>query len=74
MRCAICKHGSTSDGRTTVVLEKNDTILVFQGVPAKICDNCGEEYFSAETNRRLLQLGGDAVKRGVALELLKYAA
>ena len=35
---------------------------------------CGEEYLSAETNRRLLHLAKDAKQRGVALELVKYAA
>jgi YgiT-type zinc finger domain-containing protein len=74
MRCAICKNGSTVDGRTTIVLDKDDIVLVFQEVPAKICDNCGEEYLSAETNRRLLHLAKDAKQRGVALELVKFAA
>ncbi|MCX6579375.1 MAG: hypothetical protein NT166_04265 [Candidatus Aminicenantes bacterium] len=39
-----------------------------------MCDNCGEEYLSAKTNKELLKLANDAIKRGISLELLKYAA
>jgi YgiT-type zinc finger domain-containing protein len=74
MKCAICKNGNTEPGVLTVVLEKNKTTLVFKDVPAEICENCGEEYVSAETNKHLLKLADDAVNRGVDLEMLNYAA
>jgi YgiT-type zinc finger domain-containing protein len=74
MRCAICRNGNTVDGRVTIVLDKEQTILVFKEVPAQVCDNCGEEYLSAKTNKELLELANDAIKRGISLELLKYAA
>ncbi|MFZ5517813.1 MAG: type II toxin-antitoxin system MqsA family antitoxin [Candidatus Zhuqueibacterota bacterium] len=74
MKCAICKNGYTSKGRITVVLDNDQTTLVFKNVPAEICDNCGEEYVSSETNRKLLQLAREASDRGVSLELLSYAA
>ncbi|MDQ1350237.1 MAG: hypothetical protein QG657_538 [Acidobacteriota bacterium] len=74
MKCAICRNGHTVDGRVTIVLDKEQTILVFKDVPAQVCDNCGEEYLSAKTNKELLKLANDAIKRGISLELLKYAA
>jgi YgiT-type zinc finger domain-containing protein len=74
MKCAICRNGHTVDGRVTIVLDKEQTILVFKDVPAQVCDNCGEEYLSAKTNNELLKLANDAIKRGISLELLKYAA
>ncbi len=74
MKCAICKNGLTKDGHITVTLENEETTLVFRDVPAQICDNCGEEYVSDETNARLLTLAQDASHRGVSLELLKFAA
>jgi YgiT-type zinc finger domain-containing protein len=74
MKCAICRNGNTEPGRITVVLDRDQTTLVFKDVPAQVCDNCWEEYLSAETNKKLLQLANDAIKRGVSLELLKYAA
>ncbi len=47
MKCAICRHGITTDGYTTIVLERDQTTVVFKKVPAQICGNCGEEYVSA---------------------------
>jgi YgiT-type zinc finger domain-containing protein len=74
MKCAICKNGKTHSGKITMVLEKNDATLVFKSVPAEICENCGEEYLSSITNKKLLEKANEAVKRGVDLEMLKYAA
>jgi YgiT-type zinc finger domain len=74
MKCAICKNGATEPGVITVVLEKNKSTLVFKDVPAEICENCGEEYVSSQTNNNLLKMAKEAVARGVDLEMLKYAA
>ncbi len=74
MKCAICKHGTTATGFTTVVLEKDDTTLVFKQVPAEICINCGEEYISSAINATLLSVAGREVNKGVTLEVLRYAA
>ena len=44
MKCVICKKGETRVGKATVTLDKDGTTLVFKGVPARVCTNCGEEY------------------------------
>ena len=62
------------EGHITVVLERDQATLVFKNVPAMICENCGEEYLSADTNRLLLQKAQEAVDRGVDLELMRFAA
>jgi YgiT-type zinc finger domain-containing protein len=74
MKCAICRNGTTLDGHVTIVLERDQTTLVFKHVPAKICDNCGEEYISAEVNRVLFRRAREEIRRGVVLEMLNYAA
>ena len=74
MKCAICRNGYTREGHATVVLERDETTLVFKEVPACICDNCGEEYLSSETNRSLLERAKEALNRNVFLEMLRYAA
>ena len=74
MKCAICKNGETVAGEITVVLERNGTTLIFKSVPAEICDNCGEEYVSADVNKALLRSANEAAKKGVDLEMLKFAA
>nr|VFK53010.1 MAG: YgiT-type zinc finger domain-containing protein [Candidatus Kentron sp. TUN] len=74
MKCAICQNGNTEEGFTTVVLERDGTTLVFKQVPAEVCDNCGEEYVSSSVNRALLQRAREELHRGVALEMLDFAA
>jgi len=74
MKCAICRNGSTVRGHITVVLERDKSTIVFKNVPARICENCGEEYLSEETNRELLRKAQEAADRGVDLELLRFAA
>ena len=44
MKCVICKHGETREGKISVTLERNGMTLVFKDVPARICSNCGGEY------------------------------
>ena len=72
MKCAICRHGHTESGFTTVTLERNQTTLVFKQVPADICANCGEVYLSLEINRSLLKQAEQELKRGVFLEMVNY--
>ncbi len=74
MKCAICRNGNTENGFATVVLERDNTTLVIKKVPAKICNNCGEEYITSEINRKLLSYARDKVGHGVTLELLEFAA
>jgi YgiT-type zinc finger domain-containing protein len=74
MRCAICKNGETVEKKVTIVLERSGATLIFKDVPADVCENCGEEYLSSETNRELLQKAERAMEKGVDLELLRFAA
>jgi YgiT-type zinc finger domain-containing protein len=74
MKCAICQHGTTTEGYTTIVLERDQTTVVFKKVPAQICDNCGEEYVSAAVNTALLRQAEEEWERGIILEMLNFAA
>ena len=74
MKCAICKNGETSDGLTTVTLSRNGTTLVFKGVPAKICETCGEDYVDESIAERLLSAAEEASVRGVEVDVRQYVA
>lgn len=74
MKCLICKHGETRPGRTSVVLQRSDTIVVIKDVPADLCDNCDEYYLSEPVTRRVLELGERAIAQGAEIEVLRFAA
>jgi len=68
----ICKHGETAPARVTVTLERGSATLIFKLVPADVCANCGEQYVSQETTRRLLQQAEQAIRAGVQVEIRGY--
>lgn len=72
MKCAICRSGTTQNGYTSIVLERDETTLVFKQIPAQICDNCGEEYISSAVNKTLLERADKELNRGVLLEMIKF--
>ena len=46
MKCAIFQNGKTEKGKTTVVLERDQTTLVYKNVPANICITTVERSIS----------------------------
>ncbi len=74
MKCVVCKHGETRDGKATITLERDSTTLVVKGVPANICDNCGEEYLSEEVTAQFLKSAEEAARAGVQVAVREYIA
>ena len=74
MKCVICRHGETKSGLGTVTLERGSTTVVFKGVPAEICDNCGERYYDETVTVRLLAIAEEAVQAGVHVDVREYRA
>ena len=74
MTCVICKHGKTKLGTTRIAVERGQTVLVVRGVPAQVCDNCGEAYLSADAVDRLQEMLAVAAQGGVQVEVREYIA
>ena len=72
MTCVICHTGDTQPGTTTVTLERDHTTLVIKNVPAQVCENCGEAYFSSDVTDALLEMLNTAVRNGVQVEVRTY--
>jgi YgiT-type zinc finger domain-containing protein len=58
----------------TVTLERDESIVILKGVPAEVCDNCGEYYLSDAVTEQVLQRAELAVNNGAEVEILRYAA
>jgi len=74
MKCVICRNGETSAGKVTVSLQRGEAIIVIKGVPADVCDNCGEYYLSELNTGSVLRLAESAVKNGAEIEVLRFGA
>ncbi len=74
MKCPICRMGETRPGKATVTLERDGLTLVIRNVPARVCENCGEEYVDEAEARRLLETATDALRAGVKVDERDYVA
>ena len=74
MKCVICKKGEVRPGTATVTLVRNHTTLVVKSVPARVCENCGEEYVDEEITAKLLHQAEEAVRTGVQVDIREYIA
>jgi YgiT-type zinc finger domain-containing protein len=70
----ICKQGETAPGFVTVTLQRDETTLVFKGVPAEVCENCGEYFLSEAVTAELMRRAEEACANGAEVEVLRYAA
>jgi len=74
MKCVICKNGETADGTTTVPIEHDGMLLVMRGVPAQVCQNCGEAYIDSEVTGEILQLAKEAREHRIQVDVRQYRA
>jgi YgiT-type zinc finger domain-containing protein len=74
MKCVLCRHGETLPGRVTVSLQRGETTVIIKGVPAQVCENCGEYYLDEEITEQVLSMAEEAVKKNVEVEVLRFAA
>ena len=74
MTCPICRNGELADSTADQTLSHEGTTLVVKSVPAEVCDNCGEAFFSADVTQRLLDLARAAAADGVVVDVRTYVA
>jgi YgiT-type zinc finger domain-containing protein len=72
MKCVICKNGDTEEGLTTIILEKNNSTVIFKKVPAMVCDNCGEKYLDGIITKNILKNANNIVNSGVEIDVRNY--
>ncbi|MDC3956613.1 type II toxin-antitoxin system MqsA family antitoxin [Polyangium jinanense] len=74
MNCILCKHGETAPGFVTVTLQRGETTVILKGVPASICENCGEYYLDEAVASQVYAMAERAVQDGAEVEIRRYAA
>ena len=58
----------------TATLQRGETTVILKGVPADVCENCGEYYLSEAVTDQVLTRAEEAVKSGAEVEILRFAA
>ena len=55
MRCIMCK-GNVTEAKHTFIQEFDDCIIIIKNVPALVCAQCGEAYYSDEIAEKLEEI------------------
>ncbi len=63
MTCPVCRQGELKPGLADKVMSQDGMTLVVTGVPASVCETCGERYFEADVTQRLLDLARERSER-----------
>ena len=52
MDCFVCK-GEVIEKKVNYMVDLENTIIIIKGVPAKVCTECGEQYFDDKTSENI---------------------
>ena len=55
MRCIMCK-GNTTQMKNTYIQEFENCIIIIKNVPALVCSQCGEVYYSDDIAEKLEEI------------------
>jgi len=59
---------------TTVSLEREGQVVVIRGVPAEVCDNCGQSYTSSAITEQVFELAEEMLRTGDEVSVRRYMA
>jgi len=50
--CCFC-NGKRKRGKTDFMVRVDDEVIIIKGVPALICENCGEKFYNLKVSRKI---------------------
>ncbi len=73
MHCPTCGTGRTARTTRTKAFERGGRLTVIQGVPAEVCDDCGETFLDAAVALALDDLLAGAMSGPSDVAFVRYA-
>ncbi|MCI8272722.1 MAG: type II toxin-antitoxin system MqsA family antitoxin [Clostridia bacterium] len=71
MKCFICK-GDLEEKKVNYVVDLEETIIIVKGVPAKVCNQCGEQYFDDETAENIEKIVNQLKQLATEITVVNY--
>ena len=59
-------------GYTSVTFDKDNVVIVFRNVPAKVCDVCGDYIIEGSIAKGLLKTAKEERQKGHEISILNY--
>ena len=72
MECFMCK-GNLEIKKVNYVVDLDSTIIIIKGVPAKVCAQCGEQYFEDETAENIDKIVNQLKKLSTEVTIVNYS-
>jgi YgiT-type zinc finger domain-containing protein len=70
--CSYC--GSTVEERhVRMEMRVGDSFVIFENVPAGVCDHCGEEYIRADVQEKMVALTKTPAKKTIEVPVYPFA-
>ena len=66
--------GELAPGKTTVKVQRGETLVIIKDVPADVCQDCEEAYLDTTVSFNIEKQVEEAVARHAEIEILLYAA
>ncbi|MDP8238318.1 MAG: type II toxin-antitoxin system MqsA family antitoxin [Candidatus Hatepunaea meridiana] len=70
-KCPLCR-GRIAPGTTTFTADLDKGVIIVHDVPAQICGQCGEEWFTNEVSHQLDELASDMRAKGSEVEIISF--
>ena len=71
--CPLCPTGSLREGTTTLTLERDGSTIVFKGVPAEVCNACGEAYLDEDVSEEVYEQADALIEAGAEVDVRHYS-
>ena len=70
--CSYC-GGAVDEQHVRLEMWFGESLVVFENVPAGVCDNCGEEYFRADVQDKMTALMKTAPKKRMQVPVYSFS-
>ncbi len=71
MDCFMCK-GDLEEKKVNYIVDLEKTIIIIKGVPAKVCKQCGEQYFDDKTSENIENIVNQLKKLPMEVSIVNY--
>lgn len=71
MNCFMCK-GILEEKKVNYMVDLEKTIIIIKGVPAKVCTQCGEQFFDDETSENIEKIVDQLKQLSTEVTIVNY--
>lgn len=71
MNCFKCE-GNLKEKKVNYFVDLESTIIIIKGVPAKVCSQCGEQYFDDDTAENIDRIVNQMKELAAEVTIVNY--